>query len=70
MPDDIAVVGYDDREVASLVRPSLTTVTMPCAEMGRASADMILRLINDPRAEVEESRICGKLIVRQSCGAK
>ncbi|MFN8444866.1 MAG: LacI family DNA-binding transcriptional regulator [Caldilineaceae bacterium] len=70
VPDDIAIVGYDDRDVASLVRPSLTTVTMPCAEMGRASADMLLQLINNPFAEVEERRISGKLIVRQSCGAK
>ena len=70
VPDDIAIVGYDNREVASLVRPSITTVTMPCYEMGQAAADLLLRLISSSSQPIEEIKICGKLIVRQSCGAK
>jgi LacI family transcriptional regulator len=69
VPGDIAVVGYDDREIASQARPGITTVTLPCYELGQASAQLLLRLL-DNQEQVEESiRIRGRLIVRESCGA-
>ena len=41
VPGDMAVVGYDDREIASLARPMITTVQMPSYEMGDASAKLL-----------------------------
>src|SRR5687767_935278 len=82
VPEDIAVVGYDDREIASLSRPTLTTVHMPCYEMGQASTKLLLRLLEEQREssdspkllDVPESaeaiKIQGQLIVRESCGAE
>jgi DNA-binding LacI/PurR family transcriptional regulator len=70
VPDDIAVVGYDDREIASIARPTITTVTLPCYEMGQASAQLLLRLLNNHVENVETIKIQGKLIVRESCGAE
>jgi DNA-binding LacI/PurR family transcriptional regulator len=70
VPEDVAVVGYDDREIASISRPTITTVTLPCYEMGQTSAQLLLsRLENQTEAE-EPIRIRGKLIVRESCGAE
>jgi LacI family transcriptional regulator len=45
VPEDIAVVGFDDIDAASQVRPALTTVRQPFAEMGRRAARMLLELI-------------------------
>ncbi len=69
-PENIAIVGYDDREIAGIFRPSLTTVTLPCYEMGQASAAMLLDRLNAQTENKEEVKIRGRLIVRQSCGAQ
>lgn len=68
VPDDIAILGYDDREVASLVRPALSTISLPAYEMGETAAKMILALINNEDNYSEEIKIKGELIIRQSCG--
>lgn len=69
LPDDLAIVGYDDREIASLVSPSITTVSLPCYDMGLAAASMLNSIL-----KVEEIggevHIRGQLIVRESCGAE
>lgn len=70
VPEDIAIVGYDDREIASIVRPSITTVTLPCYDMGQASAAMLLNLLEGRDNNAGEIKILGRLIVRQSCGAQ
>lgn len=42
VPDDIAIVGYDDIEAASLVSPALTTIVNPAYEMGQATGELLL----------------------------
>jgi DNA-binding LacI/PurR family transcriptional regulator len=69
VPADIAVVGYDDREIASIFRPAITTVTLPCHEMGQASARMLFDLLAGQVETPTEMLIRGRLIVRESCGA-
>jgi LacI family transcriptional regulator len=69
VPEDIAVVGYDNRNFAGIIRPALTTVTLPAYEMGEAAARLLLDLINHEISSVENIEIRGKLITRQSCGA-
>jgi LacI family transcriptional regulator len=73
-PQDVAIVGYDNRDIAALVRPALTTVTLPCYEMGQEAAVVLLRLLapnghNPDHEDRTEVKVCGRLIVRQSCGA-
>jgi len=70
VPEDIAVVGYDDRDFSGFVRPAITTVRMPCEEMGRISAEFLLRLINKEVETIEPTLVKGELVVRQSCGAR
>lgn len=68
IPQDIAVVGYDDRDFASWVRPALTTVRMPSYEMGQAAARLLLEQISGETLE-DATQVPGELIVRDSCGA-
>jgi DNA-binding LacI/PurR family transcriptional regulator len=70
VPGDVAIVGYDDRDFSGFVRPAITTVRMPCEEMGHTSAQSLLRLIDEKVDALEPTLIRGELVVRQSCGAR
>ena len=69
VPDDIAVVGYDNREFTWIVRPNISTVVMPVYEMGRIAAEILLQQIEDGTREHEEVKVKGELIIRDTCGA-
>ncbi len=70
VPEDVAVVGYDDREISRTFRPRLTTVTLPCYEMGQAAAQMLLDRMEGKSEIAEEVKVRGCLLVRDSCGAQ
>lgn len=69
VPEDVAVVGFDNRDFSGFVWPAITTVKMPCEKMGRVSAESLLRLINQEVDVIEPTLVKGELVVRQSCGA-
>ncbi|MFZ4850239.1 MAG: substrate-binding domain-containing protein, partial [Caldilinea sp.] len=69
VPREVAVVGYDDREISRTVRPRLSTVTLPCYEMGQAAAQMLLYRMEGRTDIEEEANVRGCLLVRESCGA-
>ena len=54
VPDDVAVVGFDDAPAAASARPALTTVRQPTVELGRALARLLLARIStgEPQAPV------------------
>lgn len=66
VPDDLAVVGYDNTELATLVRPGLTSVDQPRAAMGADAMAQALALVDraDPRRFVAEP----SLVIRASSG--
>ena len=49
LPDDLAVIGFDDTALSAHTRPALTTVKQPFEEMGRSAAEMLLALVSAPR---------------------
>jgi LacI family transcriptional regulator len=69
VPEDVAVVGYDNRNFAKTVRPRITTVSMPVIEMGGVAAELLLKQIAEGRKEEEEIKVKGQLIIRETCGA-
>lgn len=52
IPDDISVVGFDDIEAASLVRPALTTIAQDPIALGAAAVEALLALVDTPLAQV------------------
>ena len=65
VPSDMAVVGYDDIIISSVLRPSLTTVHQPIFEMGRTAIDMALEHINKKPASGPRV-FTPKLVIRES----
>jgi DNA-binding LacI/PurR family transcriptional regulator len=68
VPDDVAIVGFDDIPAASYVRPSLTTVQQNIRESGELAVQLLLRRIEDPATKVENIVLPTQLVVRRSCG--
>ncbi|WP_158299303.1 LacI family DNA-binding transcriptional regulator [Paenibacillus antri] len=72
VPEDVAVVGYDDIHMASFAKPALTTVRQPIAEMGRTLVEQVLLSIETGNAPQQSRHLVFPmtLVVRESCGAK
>lgn len=69
VPDDVAVVGFDDMPFASHTKPALTTVHQPIAELGADAARTLIRLVERQLVEPYQVIFPAYLIVRESCGA-
>lgn len=69
VPDDVAVVGFDDIPSTPYFDPPLTTVHQPTFELGEAGARLLIDQINGLPAPTEPLRLTTHLVVRQSCGA-
>ncbi len=66
IPQDVAVVGFDNREViAAHLRPALTTIALPYFEMGQWAVDYLLNQAEKPEKPVQATLEC-PLILRQS----
>jgi LacI family transcriptional regulator len=68
VPDDLAVVGFDDIELASYTTPPLTTVSQSASEVGRAAVEILLQRLADPARPPVRRTLETRLVVRASCG--
>jgi LacI family transcriptional regulator len=67
IPDDVAVVGFDDVPASAMTHPPLTTVRQPLYEMGRTAASMVMAAVSgEPIAKRIE--LPTSLVVRESSG--
>jgi DNA-binding LacI/PurR family transcriptional regulator len=66
VPDDIAVVGFDDAPYAEHTTPPLTTVRQPLEEMARRMCDLLVAQIEGNPAEDQQLVLPTDLVVRES----
>jgi LacI family transcriptional regulator len=66
VPGDLSIVGFDDTADADLVRPALTTVRQPLAEMGRMGVSLLIRLLENHQLEALHVELATQLVVRES----
>jgi LacI family transcriptional regulator len=67
IPDQIAVIGFDDYEWASITKPSLSVIKQPIYEMGVKAAEIVMKRIQSPSADMQENYVLpSKLIQRAS----
>jgi LacI family transcriptional regulator len=69
VPQDMALVCFEDVELASALNPFLTVMAQPAKEFGRIGATYLLERILHPELPVRSTVLAPSLIVRQSCGA-
>jgi LacI family transcriptional regulator len=68
VPEDIAVVGFDDMHLGALLTPPLTTVHQPMRRLGERACSMLLERIADPALPHRAERLPTTLVIRESCG--
>ena len=65
IPEEISIAGFDDLDISSQIKPALTTVYVPSAEMGENAAEYLVAKIRqeplEPPTEIET-----KLMVRET----
>ena len=66
IPQDMAVVGFDNREIASYLQPPLTTVQLPTTEIGTSAALHIMEKINNPSVPPVREIIHCSIVERHS----
>ena len=66
VPEELAIVGFDDFGLARVLDPPLTTIRAPAREMGRRAAEFLFEVIDgdQPRHAVVEV----DMVLRRSCG--
>lgn len=68
IPNDIALVAFDDVFWVSALQPPLTVIAQPSFEMGRIAARLLLDRIQMPDSPIQRINLETQLIIRKSCG--
>jgi len=70
IPEDIALIGFDDIELSAHSRPPLTTVLFPRFDLGKRAGELLLKVMKEKGLSKPERIVLGtKLIIRESCRA-
>jgi DNA-binding LacI/PurR family transcriptional regulator len=70
VPDDIALVGFDDEDFAAETFPALTTVSQPLSEMARRAVVYLLDCLAGVDRGCYQDLLPNRLVIRESCGAR
>jgi LacI family transcriptional regulator len=68
LPEDLAVIAFDDTEWAPFVAPPLTTIAHPIHELGRMGAELLERRMADATRSTATVLLPPHLVIRASCG--
>ena len=67
IPGDVAVIGFDDIELAAYLNPPLTTIRQPLLQMGKEAAEILLDLIEGKKKAPVHKFLEVELIERETC---
>jgi LacI family transcriptional regulator len=70
VPEDIALVAFDDFEWADLFHPRLTTIAQATTELGEQAVTMLLSRLANPNLRARKVRLEPKFVHRESCGCR
>jgi DNA-binding LacI/PurR family transcriptional regulator len=66
IPEDLAIIGFDDQPIAEILDPKLTTIRQPVDELGEKSIEVMIDMLQNPDMEIENYELPIELIVRKS----
>ncbi|MCX7028250.1 MAG: LacI family DNA-binding transcriptional regulator [Spirochaetes bacterium] len=67
IPGDVSIIGFDDIDMASYVKPTLTTIAVPTKELGRIAVKVMLDKLETGRTYAIKVNLPFKLVERESC---
>jgi GntR family transcriptional regulator of arabinose operon len=67
VPEDLAVVGFDNLDISPHLDPPLTTVAQPFMKIGETAVEMLLRRIRGEAGHLQQITLAPELVIRQSC---
>jgi len=70
VPEDMAVVGFDDIPPSRFIAPALTTVHVPTFGLGWSAAELLIRIIEQDIPNEIHALLKTELMVRESCGRR
>ena len=76
VPDEVALLGYDDFELSNRVWPAISVIQQPIEELGRVAAGLLFEQLNDSiasggsrrRSRPQQVQLTTRLVCRRSCG--
>jgi LacI family transcriptional regulator len=71
VPDQVAIVGFDDISISSIIHPGLTTVHLPVNDLGVTAAEKVIAAIENDEQTVnspENIVLPTSIVIRESCG--
>ncbi len=69
VPEDLAIVGFDDLDQTTMTFPELTTIRQPCVEMGTRAAQLLIDQLENDNEEPAHIFLPTSLVIRASCGS-
>lgn len=67
MPEDIALIIFDDPEWSKVIDPPITTIAQPAYAMGQGAAELLLQRIQQPNNLPQHIRLSPTFVHRKSC---
>lgn len=69
VPDDVALVGFDDLPISAALSPPLTTIRQPIRRLGSVATEALINLLDGALATPYHVLLPTELVIRGSCGA-
>ena len=69
IPEDVAVIGYDDVPLAAFSFPALSSIRQPATAMGQQAARLVLQALDQTANTEPEAVVYPELVVRASSGS-
>ncbi|WP_332695965.1 LacI family DNA-binding transcriptional regulator [Halalkalibacter lacteus] len=66
IPDDIAIIGFDDQPIAELLEPALTTIRQPIDQMGEKAVEGLIAMLNNQEVQIKKIDLPIQLVIRKS----
>jgi len=70
IPEDVAIIGFDDRPEAAAQVPPLTSVHVPLYKSGYQAVEVLLQHIHGHQDAARSLKVSTSLAIRQSCGCR
>lgn len=68
VPDDLAVIGFQEEPIGNIISPALTSVRTPIEKSGELAAEMLFELLDGEKLKDNRIVLGTKLIIKKSCG--